>query len=130
MKPSIVVDQTCNPQIVDFHLGFNIAKDEAKIFAEVQDGEIKETPADSFEKLNLRGGFLLGRISGFKGVKRIAIDQDSLGIEVEEGFNIPEIVNKVVTNIIFVIPPRIQHRATVFVDRTYHILNSYNQSRE
>ncbi len=126
MKPTIVVNYTLNPQSIDFHLGFNIATQEAKLFAEIQDGEIKESLEGSFQNLNLRGGFLLGRVGSLEGVKRITIEQDSLSIEIADGFSIPEIVDLIVSTLKFVIPPEVQNRARVFVDREYHILNKYN----
>jgi hypothetical protein len=130
MKPTIVINYTLNPQNIDFHLGFNIANQEAKLFAEIQDGEIKEAIEGSFQNLNLRGGFLLGRISRLKGIKRLSIDQDSLSVEIADNFSIPEIVDLIVRAIQFVVPPEIQNRARVFVDREYHILNKYNQPRD
>jgi hypothetical protein len=130
MRPTIVVNYTLNPQCVDFHLGFNIANQEAKLFAEIQDGEIKESLEGSFQNLNLRGGFLLGRVGSLKGIKRITIEQDCLSVEIADSFSIPVIVDLIVSTLQFVIPPEVQNRARVFVDRKYHILNKYNQPHD
>ena len=130
MRPIIVVNRPPNPLCIDFHLGFNITRDNSYVHINVKEGELELAIKNSFEGLNKRGGYLVGRISCIPGIEAISLATYELNIRIEEGYNFDEIEESVVKALQFVIPPKRKFRAAVFVDNRYHIFSKYNKPHD